>query len=135
MITSFNTKANETEKATLQDIGKGSAMYLRNTHAWPPTLAAHSPGYSLLDDTQLIQNDRQFPRYYVLHPHMGGFNNGVGLAEADLADAQFLLISNRTADASPRRRLSMRLCVSNGFAMECVKVDLFNVMGSITHEV
>ncbi|GJL54766.1 MAG: hypothetical protein NPIRA02_18980 [Nitrospirales bacterium] len=101
MFTSLNMKANEAEKEILESIGKGSATYLRSTRTWPPTLAAHSPGYSPLDATQLMQNDRLFPRYYALHPNMGGFNNGVGLAEVDLADARFLLISNRTADANP----------------------------------
>ena len=101
MITSLNTKANETEKETLQAIGKSSATYLRSTHTWAPTLAAHSPGYSPLDSTQIMQNDRLFPRYYALHPDMSGFSNGVGLVESDLADARFLLISNRSVDAAP----------------------------------
>ncbi|WP_447969408.1 type II secretion system protein [Nitrospira sp. M1] len=100
MFTSLNMKANEAEKDVLQDIGLSSTTYLRSTHTWAPTLAAHT-GYSPLDSAQLLQNDRLFPRYYALHPSMGGFNNGAGLAEVDLADARFLLISNRTADAAP----------------------------------
>ena len=100
MITSFNTKANETEKEILQSIGKSSETYLRSTHTWAPTLAAHT-GYSPLDSTQLLQNDRLFPRYYALHPNMSGFSNGAGLPESALADARTLLISNRAVDASP----------------------------------
>ncbi|MCA9470681.1 MAG: type II secretion system GspH family protein [Nitrospirales bacterium] len=100
MVTSFNTKANETENDILEHIGSSSATYLRSTHTWPPTLAAHT-SYSPLDSTQLLRNDRLFPRYYVLHPNMSGFNNGTGLAETALVDARFLLISNRVADAAP----------------------------------
>ena len=100
MVTSFNTTANETEKEILEDIGKSSETYLRSTHTWAPSLAAHSPGYSPLDTTQLQQNDRLFPRYYALHPTMSGFSNGTGLTEAEVADARFLLISNRAANAA-----------------------------------
>jgi len=101
MVTSFNLQAEETEQDILEAIGTGSVAYLRSTRTWAPTLTAHSPGYSPLDAGQLLQNDRQFPRYYALHPNMSGFNNGVGLAEAALTDARFLFISNRQADAAP----------------------------------
>lgn len=101
MVTSFNSKANETEEEILQSIGKSSETYLRSTYTWAPTLASHSPGYSPLDSTQLLQNDRMFPRYYALHPTMSGFSNSSGLVEAEVADARFLLISNRIADAAP----------------------------------
>ena len=76
-----------------------SATYLRSTHTWAPNLATHA-GYSPLDSTQLLQNDRLFPRYYALHPNMTGFSNGAGLAETALVDARILLISNRAADAA-----------------------------------
>ena len=100
MVTSYNSKANEKEDSTLQDIGASSATYLRSTHTWAPNLATHA-GYSPLDSTQLLQNDRLFPRYYALHPNMTGFSNGAGLAETALTDARIILISNRTADAAP----------------------------------
>ncbi len=101
MITSLNTKANETEKESLQAIGESSETYLRSTHTWAPTLVSHSTGYSPLDSTQITQNDRLFPRYYALHPNMSGFSNGTGLTETEVSDARFLLISNRTTDAAP----------------------------------
>ncbi len=100
MVTSYNNKANEQEDSTLQSIGSSSATYLRSTHTWAPSLATHA-GYSPLDSTQLLQNDRLFPRYYALHPNMSSFSNGAGLAETALADARILLISNRAADAAP----------------------------------
>ena len=101
MVTSFNNQANETEKAILEDIGNSSATYLRSSRNWASTLAVHSPGYAAIDSTQLLQNDRLFPRYYVLHPNMSSFSNGTGLTQTALADARILLISNRGADAAP----------------------------------
>ncbi len=100
MVTSLNTKANETEKESLQAIGKSSETYLRSIQAFPPTLTLLSTGYAPIDATQISLNDRLFPRYYALHPNMSGFSNGTGLTEAEVADARFLLISNRSANAA-----------------------------------
>ena len=89
------------EVQRLQAIAQGIEVSLRENRAWPANLAALSPAYVPFSSTQLTQNDRGFPRYYVVHPTVSGFSNGAGLAATDLDDVRFLLISNLTADASP----------------------------------
>ena len=100
-ITSHDMKSTDTERENLHAIGLGTEISLRENRAWPPTLAAHNPGYVPFASTQLSQNDRLFPRYYFAHPNTNAFTNGAGLAEFDLRDVRFLLISNRSADAAP----------------------------------
>ncbi|GJL63406.1 MAG: hypothetical protein NPIRA04_20600 [Nitrospirales bacterium] len=100
-ITSHNVQDTETERKHLQAIGQGSEIYLRENRTWPPTLAAHNPGYAPFASTQLTQNNHLFPRYYFVHPNTSTFANGTGLAESDLTDVRFLLVSNLDADATP----------------------------------
>jgi len=100
-ITSHNIQNVEIEKQNLQAIGQGTEIYLRENRTWPPTMAAHNPGYAPFASTKLTQNTRLFPRYYFAHPNTGTFANGNGLAESDLTDVRFLLVSNLEADATP----------------------------------
>ncbi|WP_454064226.1 hypothetical protein [Candidatus Nitrospira salsa] len=100
-ITSHDIQNVEIERQNLQAIGQGSKIYLRENRTWPPTLAAHNPGYAPFASTKLTQNTRLFPRYYFAHPNTGTFANGNGLAESDLTDVRFLLVSNLEADATP----------------------------------
>ena len=100
-ITSHDLTSTDTERENLHAIAQGTEISLRENRAWPPTLAAHNPGYVPFASTQLSQNDRLFPRYYFAHPTTSTFTNGTGLAESNLIDVRFLLISNRSADAAP----------------------------------
>ena len=54
-----------------------------------------------MGDVQRVQNDRGYPRYYVLHPTMAAFDNSAGIATNEIPDTRFLLISNLNADAVP----------------------------------
>ena len=100
-ITSHEIQNTDTERQNLHSIGQGAKTYLQANRSWPPTLAAHNPGYAPFASTQLSQNDRLFPRYYFAHPNTSAFTNGTGLTQSDLIDVRFLLISNRSADAAP----------------------------------
>ncbi|MDT7042363.1 type II secretion system protein [Candidatus Nitronereus thalassa] len=89
------------EKSNLQAIAQAIELSLQETHAWPADLSALSPKYLQMGDTRLLQNDRGFPRYYVLHPTMAAFSNAAGIAENEIPDTRYLLISNLNADAAP----------------------------------
>lgn len=94
-------QATDDELNNLRGIADGTELYLRGNRAWAPTLAAHSPEYVPLDSAQLLQNPRGYPRYYAAHPTTASFNNGLGLATADLTALRFLLISDLSQDAAP----------------------------------
>lgn len=100
-ITSHDIQDTDTERQNLHAIGQGTKTYLQANRSWPPTLAAHNPGYAPFASIQLSQNDRLFPRYYFAHPNTSAFTNGTGLTESNLIDVRFLLISNLSADAAP----------------------------------
>jgi type II secretory pathway pseudopilin PulG len=89
------------ELHNLRGIAEGTELYLRRNRAWAPNLAAHSPNYVSLDNVQLLQNPRGFPRYYAAHPTTATFTNSGGLAQSDLVALRFLLVSNLSQDAAP----------------------------------
>lgn len=89
------------EAGNLRAISQAIELYVQDTHTWPADLPALSPEYMQMGDTQLLQNGRGFPRYYVLHPTMQAFDNAAGIAENEIPDTRFLLISNVNADAAP----------------------------------
>jgi prepilin-type N-terminal cleavage/methylation domain-containing protein len=89
------------ESGNLKAIAQAIELYLQDTHAWPADLPALSPKYIQMGDTQLLKNDRGFPRYYVLHPTMAAFSNAAGISANEIPDTRYLLISNLNADAAP----------------------------------
>ncbi len=91
----------EAEGKNLHVIAEGVEMYLRENKAWPANLAALSPNYVPLGNTQLTLNDRGFPRYFVVHPDISAYSNVTGIGATSLPDARFLLISNISGDANP----------------------------------
>ena len=101
LIEVISQAAKDTESQHLEDIQEGIKTYLRKNLAWPPTLAALSPEYSVFSGTQLTQNDRGYPRYYFVHPGLSGFANSTGIAALEVEDARVLLISDTSTDAAP----------------------------------
>lgn len=91
----------DAEARSLQSIGTGVELYLRQNFAWPANLAALSPDYVAIGNTQLTTNSRGYARYFFVHPTTSGYDNAVGLTSATLSDARYLLISNVSSDAAP----------------------------------
>jgi hypothetical protein len=91
----------ELEARHLGLIEEGILTYLRKNHVFPPSLASLVPDYVPLAAAQINSNVRGFPRYYVIHPGMAGFNNSIGLAAGELVDARFLLLSSLAQDVAP----------------------------------
>ena len=100
-IKHINVSIRDEEAQNLESIGQGIDVYLRENRAWPANLAALSPDYVPISSGQITQNERGFPRYYIVHPDMSSFDNSIGIAPGGLPDARFLVISNLTADANP----------------------------------
>ncbi len=101
VVKHLDIAAQDEEEMYLEDIAQGVEMYLRENRTWPANLTTLSPDYVPIGNTQISQNERGFPRYFVVHPDMGSFNNATGIAGSALPDARFLLISNLGADANP----------------------------------
>lgn len=101
VMSQIDDATQDAETQSLRGIAQAVELYLRETHAFPGTLSALSPAYLPAGDTQLSQNPRGFPRYYVLHPTMATFDNTLGIAANEIPDTRFLLISNVNADAAP----------------------------------
>lgn len=101
VIRKMDSHANTASVNHLNEIGEGVKSYMRSNRAWPPTLASLSPEYVRFAGTQLTQNENGYPRYYVVHPTTSGFTNAAGIADADLQDIRFLLITNLTRDEAP----------------------------------
>lgn len=91
----------DAEARSLQSIGTGVELYLRQNFAWPANLAALSPDYVAIGNTQLTTNSRGYARYFFVHPTTSGYDNAVGLTSTTLSDARYLLISNVSSDAAP----------------------------------
>ena len=91
----------DSETQNLEALGQGLEIYLRDNHAWPALLTDLSPDYVPFGDTQIAQNHRGYPRYFVVHPTIDTYDNVVGITASDLAAARFLLISDLGQDASP----------------------------------
>ena len=101
IISHLDRAARDAEVQSLESLAEAIQVYLRENRAWPPSLDSLSPKYVSLSPTQLTQNAQGFPRYFMIHPDTSGFNNAAGLSSSQVADAQFLLISNLKGDAAP----------------------------------
>jgi hypothetical protein len=101
MVRVWDHKSEDRETRHLQLIANGVISYLRQHKAFPPSLPILSPDYVPLAPAQLTRNARGFPRYYVVHPSITGFQNSTGLTGGELVNARFLLISNLAQDAAP----------------------------------
>ena len=112
VIKHLNVAARSAEVDTLEGIAHAIEVYLRENRSWPPDLVTLSPDYLPTNTVQLAQNDAGFPRYFFVHPDISGITNATGLSNSELDDAQFLLISNLKADASPT--LPMRRNLMHG---------------------
>ncbi len=101
VIRQLNAATQDAETQNLQAIGHGVELYMRELSVWPPALVNLSPDYVPYGNTQITNNDRGFPRYFVVHPTTVGYANDVGIAAAVVPDARFLLISDLSQDAAP----------------------------------
>jgi prepilin-type N-terminal cleavage/methylation domain-containing protein len=91
----------DAETQNLEALGQGVEIYLRDNHVWPALLTDLSPDYVPFGDTQIAQNHRGYPRYFVVHPTIDAYDNVVGITASDLAAARFLLISDLGQDVNP----------------------------------
>jgi hypothetical protein len=89
------------ETRNLHMIANGIITYLRQNKAFPNSLTTLSPEYVAFSPAQITRNARGFPRYYLVHPSMAGFQNSTGLTAGELVNARFLLLSDLTQDAAP----------------------------------
>ena len=101
VIRQLNAATQDAETQNLEAVGLGVELYLRELLVWPPALVNLSPDYVPYGNTQITQNSRGFPRYFVVHPTTAGFVNDVGITATNVPDARFLLISDLSQDAAP----------------------------------
>jgi type II secretory pathway pseudopilin PulG len=101
MVRVWNRNNQDIETRNLQMIANGIITYLRQNKAFPPSLVSLAPAYAPFSATQLTANAQGFPRYYVVHPSMAGFQNSTGLTAGELLNARFLLLSDLTQDVAP----------------------------------
>ncbi len=101
MVRVWDRTSEDREIRDLQLIATGVISYLRQNHAFPPSLLILSPDYVPLPPAQMTRNARGFPRYYSVHPSIAGFQNSTGLTGGELVNARFLLISDLSQDAAP----------------------------------
>ncbi len=101
LLQTFNQQDQEIEEQLLHRIAEGIELYLKEQKAYPPSLANLVPDYVPFALPQVTANSRGFPRYYAVHPGMNGFNNSIGLFDAELVNARFLLLSDLSQDLAP----------------------------------
>lgn len=101
VIQQLDAAVRDAETQNLEALGEGVEIYLRDTRVWPALLTDLSPDYVPFGATQIAQNHRGFPRYFVVHPDIDAYDNVVGIPASDLAAARFLLISDLGQDANP----------------------------------
>ncbi|WNM59289.1 hypothetical protein [Candidatus Nitrospira allomarina] len=101
MVRVWDPMSEDRETRDLQLIANGIISYLRQNHAFPPSLLILSPDFAPLPQAQMTRNARGFPRYYAVHPSITGFQNSTGLTGGELINARFLLISHLAQDAAP----------------------------------
>lgn len=101
MVRVWDRNSEDREAHDLQLIANGVLAYLRQNHAFPPSLTSLSPDYVPLSPARMMQNARGFPRYFSVHPAIAGFQNSTGLTNGEVGNVRFLLISNLLQDAAP----------------------------------
>lgn len=101
MVRVWDRNNQEDEIRNLHMIAEGIIIYLRQNKAFPNSLTILSPDYVAFSPAQITRNPRGFPRYYLVHPSLGGFQNSTGLAAGELVNARFLLLSDLTRDVAP----------------------------------
>jgi len=100
-VKNIDLRHQETERLQLRRMADGIQTYLEQNKAFPPSLISLIPDYVPFSAAQLTANAHGFPRYYVTHPDMIGFNNSTGLSAGGLVNSRFLLLSNLTQDVAP----------------------------------
>ena len=101
VINQLRSARRDAEDQQLVNIAQGIELFIRQTRSFPANLASLSPDYVSVSLGQLTNNANGFLRYFFVQPNIVGYDNGIGLAPAVLADSRFLLITNLNQNANP----------------------------------
>ena len=101
IIERIDRLAQEKEAKNIQRIAEGVDAYLVSKLDFPSNLNQLTPDYVPFGNTQTTTNERGYTRYFGVHPDLTPFNNGNGVAAANITDLRYLLITDLTQNANP----------------------------------